>query len=148
MNCSKCGAQIPDGSRFCEKCGYKIEQEVEQEVAGKAVIDAERDKVAEPEPAPAAKKDAGSGEIKEFKIHDREKPLSVLSYMITLLLLLVPFLGLFLVLVWSFSSRTNVNRQNFARAILVLLIIGIVIVVVMGFFLQSTVMPMFEDFQF
>ncbi len=68
--------------------------------------------------------------------------------MITLLLLLVPFLGLFLVLVWSFSSRTNVNRQNFARAILVLLIIGIVIVVVMGFFLQSTVMPMFEDFQF
>ncbi len=56
MNCSKCGAQIPDGSRFCEKCGYKIEQEVEQEVAGKAVIDAERDKVAEPEPAPAAKR--------------------------------------------------------------------------------------------
>ena len=27
MICSKCGAQIPDNSRFCIMCGNKIEQQ-------------------------------------------------------------------------------------------------------------------------
>src|ERR1700733_10619628 len=26
MNCPSCGAQLPDGSAFCYKCGYKISQ--------------------------------------------------------------------------------------------------------------------------
>lgn len=32
MFCSKCGAQMPDGSKFCEKCGSPIEQYNSKEV--------------------------------------------------------------------------------------------------------------------
>jgi DNA-directed RNA polymerase subunit RPC12/RpoP len=38
MNCPSCGAQLPDGSAFCNKCGYKINQAPAgtQQVSGNA----------------------------------------------------------------------------------------------------------------
>ena len=26
MKCQKCGAEVPDGAKFCNECGAKIEQ--------------------------------------------------------------------------------------------------------------------------
>lgn len=48
-------------------------------------------------------------------------PLSVAGYMLTLLVACIPLVGLAMLFLWSFDSRTNLNKRNFCRAVLLLL---------------------------
>lgn len=48
-------------------------------------------------------------------------PLSPGQYLSIFLLMCVPILNIILLFVWSFGSRANLNKKNFARASLILL---------------------------
>jgi cation transport ATPase len=45
--------------------------------------------------------------------------LGVFGYVITMLALSVPILGLILVFVWAFGAKTNLARKNFCRGVLI-----------------------------
>ena len=47
------------------------------------------------------------------------EPLRPGQYLVIFLLLFVPLLNLFLLFWWSFGSAVNLNRKNFARAVLI-----------------------------
>jgi hypothetical protein len=61
------------------------------------------------------------------QIPDRLKPMSTGQYLVTFVLLAIPFLNLLLLLVWSFSSATNANKRNLSRAILIAALISVIL---------------------
>ncbi|HLA55296.1 MAG TPA: hypothetical protein VK623_04315 [Flavobacterium sp.] len=58
------------------------------------------------------------------------KPLSVKDWLITLLLLAIPVVGIVMLFIYAFGSNENPNRQNWAKAYLIFTAIIIVIVAV------------------
>ncbi|MBY6062756.1 hypothetical protein CWI80_08400 [Pseudidiomarina sediminum] len=58
------------------------------------------------------------------------EPVSLGDWMLTLFLTFIPLVNLIALLVWSFSSSTAPSKQNWARATLLWMIIGIAIVFV------------------
>lgn len=52
-------------------------------------------------------------------------PVSVREWIITFLLMIIPFVNIILLFVWAFSSDTNPSKANFAKAYLIWILIGI-----------------------
>ncbi len=50
---------------------------------------------------------------------NQHQPLKVSEWVITLLITAIPLVGLIMLFVWAFSSDTNVNKANWAKAILI-----------------------------
>lgn len=61
--------------------------------------------------------------------NQNNKPMSVKDWLITLLLMAIPVVGIVLLFVYAFGNNENVNRQNWAKAQLIMLAIvfGLVI---------------------
>ncbi len=76
-------------------------------------------------------------------------PLSAGDYVVMFILFSLPVVNLVLALVWGFGSSVNLNRKNFAKAVLILwlvmLILGILSGLVMGLVFRQF-MPMIEEF--
>ncbi len=54
------------------------------------------------------------------------------GWMLTLLLMCIPIVNFILLLVWAFGSGTEKSKQNWARANLIWLIIGLVVIAVIA----------------
>ncbi len=52
-----------------------------------------------------------------------QKPMSVKDWLITLLIMAIPLVGLIMLFVYAFGNGENVNKQNWAKAQLILLAI-------------------------
>ena len=63
---------------------------------------------------------------------DREKPLTFGDWMITILVLAIPFVNVVALIYWAASSGTNVTKQNYARASIAWFVIGLVIFLVLS----------------
>ena len=109
--CTKCKANIPDGKRFCSKCGSPV---------GNARADVQ--KTTRPEPAPATR---AAGNAPPYG--SSYAVMSVGAYVGSSILMSIPVIGLIISLVWAFVSCSNQNKRNFARAYLIFLLIGIAI---------------------
>ncbi len=59
-----------------------------------------------------------------------DRPMTVRDWMITILILAIPFVNLIMYLVWAFGSDGNINRKNFCKASLIwfCIIVGISLV--------------------
>jgi len=57
------------------------------------------------------------------------KPMSVKDWLITMLITALPLVGIIMLFVYAFGSNENVNKQNWAKAQLILMaiIIGLII---------------------
>lgn len=121
MICSKCGAVIDDGSKFCVACGNPVEVPVaEASVAPAPVAEAPvaEAPVAEAPVVPAAPVYQPQPVQKEFTkddLPDQYKPLGAWSYFGLQILFSIPIVGFVFLIVFSFS-RGNLNRRSFARS--------------------------------
>lgn len=72
------------------------------------------------------------------QIAEREtSPVSLGDWILTLIVLAIPIVGIVMVFVWGFSSGTHPSKQNYCRAMLILWLIVFVIFIlflVMGGF--------------
>lgn len=62
---------------------------------------------------------------------DLNKPMSVGQYMLTMLIGAIPIVGIIMLFVWSFGSNTNVNKKNWARAMLLWALIAVVLYIIL-----------------
>jgi ABC-type multidrug transport system permease subunit len=66
--------------------------------------------------------------------------ISTIEWFGTLVVLIVPILGIVLYFIWAFGSGVNPNRRNYCRAALILmaisLVLGILFSVVLGGFIR------------
>jgi len=58
-----------------------------------------------------------------------EEPMSLGTWMITILLTAIPCVGLIMLLIWAFGSNTLTTKKNYARAMLIYAVIAIVLYV-------------------
>ena len=72
-----------------------------------------------------------------------QTPLSMGEWILTILVMMIPCVGLIIYLVWAFGKNGNVNRRNYCRAYLiiyaVILVISIAFVTLFGAAVFSTV---------
>lgn len=89
-----------------------------------------------------AKRERGSI---NFPVNPKAKTLSVGSFMLMILAGMISPLNVILYLIWAFSPNTNINRKNFARAMLLLWLIAIVLAAG-SFFLLNNFLKFHFDF--
>ena len=156
MYCSNCGTQLEPNTRFCHKCG------TEQDLTTQAVERPTPEPEATPEMPPQPQKaepiapppdplmpepKATETPVTSAAVKGRETPLSVMGYMITMVVLLLPLIGPIMALIWSFSRKVNINRQNFARAILILGVVSLILISIAFYYFQSMLLPMMEGME-
>lgn len=121
MICSKCGAVLEDGTKFCVACGNPVEEPVQAPVEAPAeapVAPVEPVAPAAPVPPVAPTYYQPQPVQKEFTKDDlpeQYKPLGAWSYFGLQILFSIPIVGLVFLIVFSFS-RGNLNRRSFARS--------------------------------
>ncbi|MGN7453313.1 hypothetical protein ACTHPH_00705 [Paenibacillus pasadenensis] len=54
-----------------------------------------------------------------------DEPVSVKSWLITLVILMIPIVNIVMLFVWAFGDSANLNRKHFSRAYLLWALIGI-----------------------
>ncbi len=56
--------------------------------------------------------------------------MSVKNWLLTFLILAIPFVGIIMLIVWAFGDKSNVTRSNYAKAALIMAAIGIVLYII------------------
>lgn len=108
MRCESCGEVLADGTRYCTNCGAEVSPIAEQGEGPSGQYNYPPQQQYYPQPV-------------------MDAPLTVGQYIGMFLLMLIPLVNLILLLVWAFNSSGNINRRNFARAALIMMLIGIAI---------------------
>ncbi len=68
---------------------------------------------------------------------DREVPVSMGDWMITMLLMAIPIVNLIMVFVWAFGGGAPLSKANWAKAMLVWILIGIVLWIALAVFMGA-----------
>ena len=137
--CTECGTNVPDNVKFCTGCGKPMDVAM---ATAPAMIAPAQTVPAKPEAAQALPQQvaqssnypvnqAGAGDAAPPK----DSPYAVIStggYMGIMLLFMIPVVGWLACAIMAFVSK-NRNRRNFARAMLIFLVIGIVLSVALYF---------------
>ncbi len=63
---------------------------------------------------------------------DRTAPFSTGGFFLVQLALMIPFVNIILLLVFAFSGSMNVNLQNYSKAILIWMLVGLGITLIIG----------------
>lgn len=58
--------------------------------------------------------------------------MSLGDWIITFIILAIPLVNIIMLFVWGFSSSTNPNKQNFAKATLIVYLVGLVLFFLFG----------------
>lgn len=68
------------------------------------------------------------------QLAERESsPVSLGDWMITMLILCIPLVGIIMLFVWGFADGTHPSKRNFCRAYLIWMLIGLVIFILFLF---------------
>ncbi len=149
MLCNACGANIPDNSTFCTTCGAKT-------------VPMPQNSVVPPAPAPNAPQYMG-GTMQTYNGYNAPAPMappapmyqsfqdttpiSPLGYIGYNILFNLPFIGLIVALVYAFGSNQNVNVRNYARSVLIIWLIVVVMYVLLFILLAAMGASMSEIFK-
>ena len=136
MFCENCGKSLPDGAKFCNGCGAKTEP-VQPAYAAAAEPTPARPVPPPPLYTPPAQttyapQQTYTPQPPAYSVQPDSEPLRVGQYIGMILLMFVPILSVILLFMWSFGSSVNLNKKNYARAMLIVSAIGIVLSVVFG----------------
>lgn len=67
----------------------------------------------------------------QFQQNLNEQTMTLGDWLVTLLLTAIPFVNIILLIVWAFSSNTNLNKKNYSKAMLIFMSIGIVLTILL-----------------
>lgn len=114
--CRSCGSTMDDGAQFCRACG-----------ASQNTSSAPGPYVAPYQQPASAAAPAYYGAPAVMA-----PPLSIGDYIVMLIVSGIPFVGFVMLLVWALGSQTNPNKKNWARAMLIMMLIGIVLAILLS----------------
>lgn len=102
----------------------------------------EPEEKAEPEPEATGSEDSQDNQYDYSQQYSRNRneqsdnsPMDLKDWILTLIVLLIPCVGIVMYFVWAFESNGNINRRNFCRAQLIIfaVLLGIYLVLFMLF---------------
>lgn len=103
--CKKCGGAVGEKNLYCIHCGMPLEKETEEYRNDRYEEDRE----------------------------EQAKILTMKDYLLILILMAIPVVNFIVCIVWILNSNGNPNRRNFAKAWLVLAVIGTILSGIVGF---------------
>jgi hypothetical protein len=74
-----------------------------------------------------------------------EKVMSMQDWLITLIIMLIPIVNVIMLFVWGFGSGTHPSKANWAKASLLVILIGLVFWSIVGFLFGFAVMSSLGD---
>ena len=124
--CNTCGSSMDANAAFCPNCGAKPGQQSAPTYAQPVY--------AQPVQPAYPNYDAMNSQ-----------PLGVGQYIGMMILTGIPLVGFILLLVWSFGSNVNKNKKNYARAMLILQIIGGILAAIFSGIIIAAIAPLITD---
>lgn len=67
-----------------------------------------------------------------------QRPLSVGDWIVVFLLLGIPVVGFILIIYWSFGENVNINKKNFSKATLLLIVLTFALIIFFAIFFGQT----------
>lgn len=104
MICMNCGKEVADGTRFCTECGAPMQPQ-----------------------QPPMYQQPYQQQYQPYRQENNEAPVSMGQYLLWLILSAIPTAGFIIMIIFALD-KTNKNRSNFAKAMLILTAVGVVIV--------------------
>jgi len=153
VKCTKCGAELKDGVKFCTECGTPLSEEkkeqipetenVQQPAQQNTVHKEEKDQqrqtqpqqttfYAQPVHEPLPKDTKPASDSKYALITPK-------GYIGIMFLLGIPVIGFFLMIVWACGGCRKKQKTNFARAMLIITVISLILAVAIGFAVKKAV---------
>lgn len=135
--CESCGAELPEGKLTCPACGAAVPRTAYTErtgISGSGSTIGYNAGYASREPAYSYSQ-------------NEKKPDRVLgtgAFFGSVLLMSLPGIGLLLQIIWSLGGTRSLNRRNLARAYLIFSVIGIVLAILLVWFITETVVPLVD----
>lgn len=71
-------------------------------------------------------------EIQEQYSRGNKSVVSVVDWLITMLIMAIPIVNFIMLFIWAFGSSTPESKANWAKAQLVWMVIGIILLVIFG----------------
>ncbi len=128
--CPKCNTVNNDINVFCETCGNALPVENAEQAPEYAPP---VQSAPQPPYQPVSQTFYGMPpQFNEDMLPEEYKPVSVGKYIGYSILFSIPVVGFIMLLITAFSGGTNKSLKNYARAMLVMYVIGIVLGVVLG----------------
>lgn len=152
MFCTSCGKQIPDGSKFCEFCGANQQSDSvnksEQSSSSSSNIQSSPKEDTQvttgndnrnnnQQVTPPQSTGTQTARPHSPPVNAYTAPLSIGKYLLMFIVLMVPLLNLIMLFIWAFGSTNNINKKNFARAGLIMVLIFIAFYILAGASLVS-----------
>ncbi len=140
--CESCGAELPEGKLTCPTCGEPVPRE---EYTGRDYSNYYNDSGYSDyyDEGYASREPVYSYSPNE-KTPDRV--LGTGAFFGSVLLMSIPVLGLLLQIIWALGGTGSQNRRNLARAYLIFSVIGIVLAILLVWFITDTLMPLLDAF--
>lgn len=126
MICKQCGEENLETSKFCKGCGAPLQVANPAAATGYQTEYSRQNQSQTYSQAPV-------NSAPNYNNDEKYKPISMWGYLGYELLFSIPIVGLIAILIFSFSSSTNVNLKNFARSYILLAIIVFVVTIVFSF---------------
>ncbi len=75
----------------------------------------------------------GNTALQNSAVDEFSAPLTLGNYIVMMLVSAIPVVGFIMLLIWAFSGNTNINKKNYARAALIMMVaVGIISMIVGG----------------
>ncbi len=81
-----------------------------------------------------------------YSVPSNAEPLSVGQYIGMFILMVIPVVNIILLFVWGFGGSVNPNKKNYARAMLILAAIGIVLFIIFSIALGGFIRNLFGGY--
>lgn len=115
MFCTNCGKELPDGSKICSNCGFKLDIPDSTEFNSDSNNKKNHFKLCNTKACNTNKSSYSDKYI---------KPLTTTNFFLIQLLFLIPILNVFFIIYWSLKNGINDNLKAYARSMLIWLIIA------------------------
>lgn len=157
--CSNCGKELQQGALVCRNCGTRVTSSTvvdikEDKKTRKKMKAPKENNVKETEEAkqeakPVNKVEPNPKRTRKQKVKVEENLdllkddvksesnnssdyMSVGNFVIMLIIQMIPVLGFIMIIVWAVSKNNNINKRNYARAILIIQIALALITAIIG----------------
>lgn len=152
--CSNCSNPITEDSKFCPNCGAVVTNEVHTEpqpVEVQSEVQPEVKPEVQPQmqqqaPPPVQPQQAPQQAPQYYRPPMSSDPLSPLQWILTLIVLGLPLIGIIMTFVWAFSSTTNLNRKNYCIGVLIFAAIILVLTIVSAILFGGYFALLFNSF--
>ncbi len=160
MFCEVCGSQMRDGSKFCPSCGATVgggAGAVSGSHSAHAVAPAVAPMYAQPATVqqqpygtPPQGRQTGAPPYGGRQTHraapgdiPADKDITMGAWMLTIFIMIIPLVGFIMTLIWAFGNSAPLFKRNFAKAMLVYYLIGIVASILFGFLIPVMFVSMY-----